>query len=110
MLSQYLSGVSPISPGYTKFSVKPQPADISRFTTLVPSVAGNIKVSWNNQAKSATLEVNVPKGTEAVATMPKGSYQYILLNNKKVWTSQDNISGQEFKLPSGTWVIKGVKI
>ncbi|WP_205942722.1 alpha-L-rhamnosidase-related protein [Pedobacter psychroterrae] len=110
ILSQYLSGVSPITPGYKQFSVKPQPGDVSSFKTLVPSVAGDIKVSWNNQVASATLEVTVPKGTEAMATMPKGSYDHILLNSKKVWSKQDNGKPQMFRLTAGSWTLKGIKI
>ncbi len=110
ILSQYLSGVSPITPGYKKFSVKPQPGSIKSFKTLVPSVAGDIKVSWSNKTDAASLEITVPVGTAAEVTMPKGSYNYILLNNKKVWNKADNATPQVFQLKAGTWTLKAVKI
>ncbi|MEJ7559280.1 MAG: alpha-L-rhamnosidase C-terminal domain-containing protein [Pedobacter sp.] len=109
ILSQYLSGVSPITPGYKQFSVKPQPGSISNFKTTVPSVAGNIKVSWANKAEVAILEVTVPNGTEAKVTMPKGDYKLILLNNKKVWVKEDKDKPQTFSLTAGIWTLKGVK-
>jgi len=110
VLSQYLSGVSPSKPGYKQFNVKPQPGKINNFKTLVPSAAGDIKVSWNDQTESASLEVTVPEGTEAIVTMPKGSYDHILLNNKKAWTKEDSSKPQMFKLREGSWTLKGIKI
>ena len=110
ILSQYLSGVSPVTPGYKQFSITPQPGGVANFKTVVPSVSGDISVAWNNLDQVASLSVTVPKGTEAMATMPKGSYDHILLNNKKVWSKEDNGKPQSFKLPAGTWTLKAIKI
>ncbi|MGY4385289.1 alpha-L-rhamnosidase [Pedobacter sp. UYP24] len=110
ILSQYLSGVSPIIPGYKKFNIKPQPGSVKSFKTLVPSVAGDIKVFWNNEDETASLSVTVPNGTEGIVTMPKGNYDYILLNNKKVWSKEDKGKLQIFNLPAGNWALKGKKI
>ncbi|RZL16836.1 MAG: glycoside hydrolase [Pedobacter sp.] len=109
ILSQYLSGVSPITPGYRQFSVKPQPGNVASFKTLVPSMAGDINVAWNNLDEAAILTVIVPKGTEAMATMPKGNYERILVNNRNVWTKEEKNKPQMFKLPAGTWILKGIK-
>jgi alpha-L-rhamnosidase len=110
ILSQYLSGVSPITPGYKQFSVKPQPGSVRSFETLVPSVAGDIKVLWNNKDEAASLTVTVPEGAQAFVTMPKGNYEHILLNNKKAWTKEDKGKPQTFNLTAGIWTLKGIKI
>jgi alpha-L-rhamnosidase len=111
ILSQYLSGVSPSKPGYKQFWVKPQPGSISSFQTVVPSVAGKINVSWTNKTEEATLKITVPGTSEAIAFLPKGNYEKILLNGKVVWSKSNSDSAKQvFKLKNGDWTLKGIKV
>ena len=109
VLGQYLSGIAPTKPGYKQFRIKPQPGPVSSFTTTVPSVAGDIHLTWNRDStKGSVLKTSIPAGTEALVNMPEGNYQQITLNNKVIW-SKASSSGPppEFTLKAGSWVLKG---
>ncbi|WP_276090505.1 alpha-L-rhamnosidase C-terminal domain-containing protein [Pedobacter sp. JY14-1] len=107
VLSQYLSGVAPLKPGYTQFQVKPQPGPLQRFDTNVPSRAGNIKVSWKQDGSKQLMTLTVPRDTEAFVTLPGTGYQQILLNGKAAWKKGDarNPFGM-LRLKGGSWKIE----
>lgn len=88
ILSQYLCGISPIDPGYTKFRIAPQPAGLSFAKSTVHSVAGLIKSNFIDNPGTFILEVTIPAGTKALIQLPFRTKQ-ISINNKRHQYSED---------------------
>lgn len=85
ILSQYLCGISPIEPGYKKFQIIPQPAGIKKASAVMQSVKGRIISSFNDEAGSFVLDVEIPNKTEAVVGIPDKGVKTIKLNGVIVW-------------------------
>lgn len=84
--SQYICGVSPLTPGFVTFQIMPQPSGLKYAETLVPSVKGNIKSKFNIENNRFNLSVEIPTGTKAMVGIPKlKEYKRILANGKTVW-------------------------
>lgn len=92
IMSQYVCGVSPLTPGYESCSIRPQPGNIQTAETLVPTVKGNIKVNFQNNKQSFSLSVETPTTMKAVVRIPvKGSQ--ITANGELVWKRGKFING-----------------
>ena len=46
ILSQYVCGITPTEAGYKAYRIAPQPTGVKEAEILVPTVKGNIKVSF----------------------------------------------------------------
>ncbi len=66
VLSQYLCGIAPLTPGYKTFQIIPQPGDIKRASAVVPSVAGEIRSAYEVKGSKFNMQVAVPDGTQSV--------------------------------------------
>ncbi len=82
LLSQYAAGVSPTSPGYKTFQIKPQPGFLKHIKVVVPSVMGNIEVEIENK-ETYLLKVKIPERTKATVHIPS-LYKKIKVNKAKV--------------------------
>mgnify|MGYP001791302954 FL=1 len=69
LLSQYVAGVSPTTPGYKTFQVKPQLGYIKQVKAEVPSIRGKITVEIE-VAKEYRLSLEVPEQTVAKVYIP----------------------------------------
>lgn len=105
LLSGYVAGLAPDSPGYTRFHVRPQPGSLRRIDTRTETVRGTIRTQFVRKNGLTRLTVNVPKGTEATLSLPisplplaqterqqkgqvksaKGQGGTVTLNGKTVW-------------------------
>ncbi|TSD66386.1 Bacterial alpha-L-rhamnosidase [Inquilinus sp. KBS0705] len=85
ILSQYLCGISPLTPGYKTFQIIPQPGDITRAEATIASVAGKIKSSFIAGNSIFTLNAEVPTGTTATIGIPNKGYHNITLNGILIW-------------------------
>ena len=65
ILSQYVCGVAPTEVGYKAYRIAPQPTGLKEAETLVPTVKGNIKVSFKDDEKNFQLQVSSPQGSQA---------------------------------------------
>ncbi len=92
IMSQYICGVAPVQPGYKVFHVLPQPAGLAFAKAVVPSVGGEIKVSFNNQAEKFELNLTVPTGTSAVVGVPRKDVGSVDFNGKVVWKNGKYLS------------------
>ncbi len=70
-LSQRLLGVRPLEAGFKSFEVKPRMIGPNNVSGKVPTPYGLIEVRWKRQPKFE-LELTVPKGTNAIVTLPNG--------------------------------------
>ncbi|GAA4271156.1 alpha-L-rhamnosidase C-terminal domain-containing protein [Aquimarina gracilis] len=92
LLYQYAAGISPTSPGYKTFQIKPQPGFLKHIRAIVPSIKGNIKVELKND-KEYRLGIEVPKESKAIVYIPS-RYQDIIVNGEKVIHTKD----QDYKV------------
>ena len=116
ILSSRLCGISPLSPGYVTFLVKPQLGNMEFAKTRVPSIKGNIDIEVKKNIKKEEIHLNVPSQTEAVVDLPLSSYSSLDIGaDRLIVKRQMNISlfnkykfnknTQQFTLPSGKWSI-----
>lgn len=86
IISRKLMGVEPLAPGWTKFSVKPQIADLKKADIDVPTIKGTIKVAYEQTGKSFEMNINIPANTVSQIYLPlKGAKKYqVWMDNNKV--------------------------
>lgn len=70
ILSQYVCGVAPLTPGYESFTVAPQLCGLRFAETVVPTVKGLITVKAAQTDGEFTLDVTIPPGTRALIHLP----------------------------------------
>lgn len=70
LLPQKVLGAEPVSPGWKEFRIAPHPGDLKWAKGVVPSPAGDIKVSWTRDDRQFELKTEVPEGTKASISVP----------------------------------------
>lgn len=121
ILSRYLCGVAPVEPAYRTFQIAPQPGNIDRASTVVPSIAGTIRSSFEQTSKRFTLKISVPENTTCIVCIER-KYAKIALGGKRIWqqgrfiphgsygtTAQDNDAFIKFTVGAGDWTITADK-
>lgn len=96
IMSQYVCGISPTKPGYEEYVICPQPAGVKQAETLVPTVKGNIQVSFVDNDREFALNVLSPDGMKATICLPATS-KTISLNGKVIW-SKGKLTAQSANL------------
>jgi alpha-L-rhamnosidase len=121
VLMQYMCGIAPLEPGYTKFQVMPQPGSIKTASATVDSVKGEIMAIFESKPDTFELSVTAPKTTTMVAGIPNENVREIKLNGKTVYKNGKFIAHKKiiataitekyisFELPEGTWSLKASK-
>jgi hypothetical protein len=66
LLSEKVAGLKPLAPGWTHFSVCPQPGKLKQFAASLLSQQGMIAVDAHKTGSEWVVEVTVPEGTVAV--------------------------------------------
>lgn len=84
--SQYICGISPLTPGFKTFQIMPQPGPLKNATVTVPTISGTIKSEFKIDNNSFYLNAEIPKGTEAIIGIPLlKKYRTIVVNNTMIW-------------------------
>jgi len=121
ILSQYLTGISPLQPGYKSIEIMPHPAGIQHASATVASTIGTIKSSFQNTEDNFDLDVNIPKSSDVVVGIPDRDWKRISVNGKIIWKSGKYIrnefkTGQDgnrlfltFQVPGGHYIFKAEK-
>jgi len=115
LLSQYVCGVAPLTPGFEKFQVMPQPGHLTNASASFETVKGFIATSFQKMESKLQLKVTVPATTNAIVGIPASGAKSIKLNKKLVWKNGKyiNITKPVAKLPdnricvevpSGDWI------
>ncbi len=101
LLPKYVLGVQPLTPGWNKALIKPNPGSLTFARGKVPTPQGPISVDWvlNQTFK---LSLKLPKGMSAHVVLPaQAKATEVLVNGKRVgatrkgdwWILADEISG-----------------
>lgn len=74
-LTNYILGVIPQGPGFSIYTIKPIPGDVTWAKGVVPTPNGPISVSWNDDASTGEfyLETSAPAGTQGTIYVPVSS-------------------------------------
>jgi hypothetical protein len=79
LIPRKLMGIEPLEPGFAKIRIKPQPATLRRAEIKIPSIRGDISVSFDNQpGERFSMEINIPANSTAEVWLPKLSEKYRL--------------------------------
>ncbi|MDR3219133.1 MAG: alpha-L-rhamnosidase, partial [Dysgonamonadaceae bacterium] len=79
IIPRRLMGIEPLEPGFRKIRIKPQPATLPQAEILMPSIRGDISVSFENSpGEKFTLEIEIPANTTAEVWLPVLSKKYSL--------------------------------
>ena len=65
-LQTVILGITPLSPGFRTFSVRPTPFDLEFAEGRVPTPFGSIEVKWRKRAQNVTVFLKVPEDCEAI--------------------------------------------
>jgi hypothetical protein len=122
ILSKFIAGVSPESPGWTLYHVLPQEAFLTSVDTTVPTVQGQVSVSIRKTASKYSLSVTSPSNTTAIVGIPKRSFtklDSIKVNGAAIWKgsfigktegvsfNNEDATYVTFKVKPGTWNFVG---
>ncbi|QDT68731.1 Bacterial alpha-L-rhamnosidase [Planctomycetes bacterium MalM25] len=97
ILSKYVAGLAPDSPGWESYHVFPRLLDLTSVEQLVPSVQGEIAVRMNLGEGTFSLELSSPVGTVARVGIPKsiGRVSRVSANQHAVWLDGEPLGGIE---------------
>jgi len=122
ILSRFIAGVAPESPGWTLYHVLPKEAFLTSIDTTVPTVRGQVSVSIKKSAATYSLSVTSPSNTTAIVGIPKSSFtklDSIKVNGAAIWKGSPSgsvegvsFNGEDakyvtFKVKPGTWKFVG---
>jgi hypothetical protein len=79
LIARKLMGIEPLEPGFGKIRIKPQPANLKQAEIKIPSIRGDIQVSFDNQTgERFALDAVIPANSTAEVCLPKLSAHYKL--------------------------------
>ncbi len=72
-----LMGVEPLEPGFRRIRIKPQPATLAHAELTMPTIRGDVKVSFSNTpGKKFETEIEIPANTVAEVWLPIPTKKY----------------------------------
>ncbi len=91
IIPRYIIGLQPIEPGFRRMRLKPQPSTLGSATATIPTIQGDVKVSFSNKpGESFELHVEIPANSEMEIWMPRiGKSSAIRINGKLVKTKKN---------------------
>lgn len=75
--AQDIFGIKPIKPAYEEFEIKPIMNGLEHAAITVPTIRGEIAVSFNSKDDSYKLEVDIPANTQAFVYVPAQSKEQV---------------------------------
>ncbi len=109
IMSQYISGISPVKPAFREFSVKPELGNLKYIKTVVPTQYGSIKLNVNRE-NGYKVSITVPKGTKAQILLPKDYAKYSVNGSKKKLSVSADGTKYLLKLSAGKHNIEGIAL
>jgi hypothetical protein len=88
LMSEYVAGIRPTSPGFATFDVIPHPGGLNRVQCAMPTPQGGISVEYSLDRGTGTfdLDIDVPVGTIARVAVPRlDDGAHVTLDGEPVW-------------------------
>jgi alpha-L-rhamnosidase len=92
LLSKYVLGVQPTSPGYSTWLVRPQPEKLTWAAGAVNTPHGIMDIKWNATESLFSVWIDVPRHTSGTVSLPRSS-ECISVNNVAYSLGTHNKSG-----------------
>ena len=117
-IAQYVCGITPQTPGWKTFSIKPD-CNIWKHTDItVPTNYGKIRSAVTSESDRILMEVTIPEGTSANVTVPGEGRSSVYINGVRqkeaasyVLTSGtyriERVFDPEFSIGNGSFVLNG---
>lgn len=122
VLSEYLCGITPLSPGYGEIAIMPCPGNIGRATAKVCSVKGEISSTFMQSGKRLRMSVKTPVGIPTLVGVPSEGISEVWMNNCLVWKKGKYVSKNkivqykgiqnshlQFLVEGGNYVFESIK-
>lgn len=74
LLSQYIAGVEPLTPGYDRFKVQPRLGPLKHVSARIPSAKGLIDLKISVSGKNYRMRLSVPDNSIAEVHLPEGKH------------------------------------
>jgi hypothetical protein len=122
ILSKFIAGVAPDSPGWSVYHVLPQEAFLTSLETKVPTVKGDVSLAIRKTSSKYSLSLVSPANTLATVGIPRDAFsalRRITVNGKVIWDgahsgSVEGVSAAgedarhvKFNVKPGTWTFVG---
>jgi hypothetical protein len=79
LIPRKLMGIEPLEAGFKKIRIKPQPATLRQASIKVPTIRGEVKVSFDNTpGERFALDIDIPANTAAEVWLPLVTKKYLL--------------------------------
>ncbi|MDR1600951.1 MAG: alpha-L-rhamnosidase [Tannerella sp.] len=110
IIPRKLMGVEPLTPGFEKMRIKPQPATLQKAAIRLPTIRGDVRLSFDNHpGESFAIEVEIPANTTAEVWLPQPSEEYTLTVDhvRRTGISERGFVGTEIASGKHTLTIAG---
>lgn len=95
LIPRKLMGIEPLEAGFRRIRIKPQPGTLQWATIKVPTIRGDVKVSFDNVPENSfKMDVTIPVNSTAEIWLPR------LSSNLKLWMNNAIQRG----IPEGNFV------
>lgn len=94
ILSQYVCGVAPTSPGWETMHILPVPGYLTDAEISVPTVRGTVESSFTADGEDFTLNVSIPQVRSCVVGVPADGAGSVFLNGELVWTGGEFVENR----------------
>lgn len=85
IIPRKLMGIEPVSPAFETFRIKPQPSSLENASIKMPTIRGEIEVSFTNKPDNFKLSARIPCNTQADIYLPaKGKVKTVVMNGREM--------------------------
>ncbi len=86
IIPRFLMGIRPLTPGFSKALVAPQPGNLAMAKITVPTVRGPIAESWRRNGRDVRMTVTLPSGMTGRIQLPASLVRgkVVELNGKRI--------------------------
>ena len=95
-------GIKPTSAGYATFDVRLQTKGLTKASLVVPTIKGEISVSFEDKGHTYLAEVSVPANTQATVYLPASAGATVTANGETVQAVYED-GFVRVTVGSGTW-------
>ena len=113
VIAQKLCGIVPLSAGWYKFMIEPDPASFSHASIVIPTVRGMVGAGFKKDNGVFEIKVSVPKNTEAILRLPGSANEIVTVNGKSAAPKQLNVKDKYYNenkvtliLNAGEYVVR----
>jgi hypothetical protein len=96
LLSEYVAGIRPTSPGFATFDIVPHPGELGWVQCTMPTPMGGLSIDCTIDAEEQTFdaELDVPAGATGRVAVPRlGTVPIVVLDGELLWSPDGPTGG-----------------